>query len=146
MRSLVCIIWYEKWINKINNEPVLPIKNDESFRYRGRHFEFSMSNLKHKLELVHVLESFTSDIDKLPIHAKNKLLLYQRYVLSKISWHLTVADLSKTWVSENLNNMISRYICQSLELPISATLSNILLSKTKFDLNIFLQQNSHNVK
>jgi len=41
----------------------------------------------------------------LNIHPRNKLLLYYRYVLSKISWHLTVAGLGKTWISENLDNV-----------------------------------------
>ena len=72
------------------------------------------------------------------MHPKNKLHLYQRYVLSKISWHLTVANISKTWVCEHLDNMVSKYIRQWLELPVSATLSTIFLSKTKFGLNIQL--------
>jgi len=97
-----------------------------------------MSNEKHKSELVEVLESLMSDIDKLPMHPKNKLLLYQRYILSKISWNLTVANISKTWVCENLDNRVSKYIRQWLELPVSAALSNIFLSKTKLGLNIQL--------
>ena len=90
----------------------------------------------HKLQLADVSESFMSDIDILPIHPKDKLLLYQR------NW--TVADLSKIWVCENLDNIVSRCIRQWLELPVSATFSNIFLSRRKFGLNI--QQNSHSVK
>ena len=122
----------------INSELVPPIKNGGFFRYLGRHFDFTMSNEKHKSELVEVLESLMPDIDKLPMHPKNKLLLYQRYILSKISWNLAVANISKTWVCENLDNRVSKYIRQWLELPVSATLSNIFLSKTKFGLNIQL--------
>ena len=122
----------------INSELVPPIMNDDSFRYLGRYFDFEMSNGKHKSELVEILGSLMSDIDKLPMHPKNKLHLYQRYVLSKISWHLTVANISKTWVCEHLDNMVSKYIRQWLELPVSATLSTIFLSKTKFGLNIQL--------
>ena len=73
----------------------------------------------------------------LPMHLK-KLLLYQTYILSKIYWNLTVANISKTWVCENLDYMISKYIRQLLELLVSATLSNIFLSHTKFGLNIQL--------
>ena len=53
------------------------------------------------------------------MHPKNKLHLYQRYALSKISWHLTVANISKTLVCEHLDNMVSKYIRQLLELPVS---------------------------
>ena len=73
-------------------------------------------------------------VDSLYIHPKNKLLLYHRYVLFTISWHFTVTDLGKTWISENLDNIVSRYIRQWLELPISATLSSIVLSANKFGL------------
>ena len=77
-------------------------------------------------------------VDSLYIHPRNKLLLYHRYVLSKISWHFTVTDLGKTWISENLDNIISRYIRQWLELPTSATLSSIVLSAKKFGLSFQL--------
>ena len=66
------------------------------------------------------------------IHPKNKLLLYHRYVHSKISWHFTVTDLGMTWTSENLDNIVSKYIRQWLELPISAAFSSIVLSSNKF--------------
>ena len=79
----------------INSELVPPVKADDSFRYLCRHFDFSMSNAMHKSEFLKILGSLMSDIDMLPIHPKNKLLLYQRNVLSKLSSHLTVADLSK---------------------------------------------------
>ena len=75
----MCHFSYEKGSSKsiqfqpklnINNKPVAPIKKDESFRYLGRHFDVSMSNMKHKLEIVYVLESLMSDTDKLLITRK----------------------------------------------------------------------------
>jgi len=77
-----------------------------------------------------------SDIDMKPLHPKNKLLLYSRYVLSKISWHLTVADLGKTWVTENLDPIINQYLRKWLEIPVSGTLSNIYLESKNFGLSI----------
>ena len=82
--------------------------------------------------------SLLKEINDLPLHPKNKLLLYHRYVLSKVSWHFTVADLSKAWVIENLDNLVSKYIRQWLDLPISATLTSIVLSKNRFDLDLQL--------
>ena len=66
------------------------------------------------------------------------ILLYQRYVLSKLSWHLTVANLAKTWVIENLDSITIRFIRQWLDLPISATLSGIILPCNQFGLNLQL--------
>ena len=91
----------------VNSELVPPTRNDDSFRYLGRYFDFEMSNGKNKSELVEILGSLMPDIDKLTMHPKNRLHLYQRYVISKISWHLTAANISKTWVCEHLDNMIS---------------------------------------
>ena len=55
-----------------------------------------------------------------------------------IIWHFTVANLPKTWVVQNLDNLASNYIRQWLDLPISATLSGINLSKNQFCLNLQL--------
>ncbi len=77
-------------------------------------------------------------IDELPLHPKNKILLYSRYLFSKISWHFTVSDISKIWICETLDSIASKYIRKWLQLPISATLSNVLLPHNKFGLNIIL--------
>jgi hypothetical protein len=39
------------------------------------------------------------------------------------------ADLSSTWISENLDPIVNQYIHKWLEIPISATLSNIYLTQ-----------------
>ena len=49
------------------------------------------------------------EIDDLPLHRKNKLLVYYRYVLSKVSWHFTGTELLKTWATDNLDNLVSKY-------------------------------------
>ena len=70
----------------------------------------------------------------LQVHPRNKLLLYHRYVFSKISRHFTVKYLGQTWISEHLDNIVSKFIRQWFELPISATLSSIILPSKKFGL------------
>ena len=117
----------------INSKIVPPVKNGESCKCLGRFFNFDMDTKDHK-EIMPFLQTMLNTVDSLYILPKNKLLLYHRYVLSKISWHLTVTDLGKTWISENLDNIVSKYICQWLEFPISATLRSIVLSSNKFGL------------
>ena len=78
-----------------------------------------------------------TDIDSKPLHPKNKLLLYSRYVLSKLAWHFTVATLSKTWVTENIDSIANKYIRRWLEVPISGTLSTVFLTNNKFGLSIY---------
>ena len=40
------------------------------------------------------------------------ILLYHRFAFSKLSWHFSIVDISKTWVVENIDNLVSRYIRQ----------------------------------
>ena len=81
----------------VNNEVIPPLKDDESFKYLGRYFNFSINNQKYKEELLETTTTTLSNINKLPVHSKNKLNLYSKYLLSKLSWHLTIADIPETW-------------------------------------------------
>lgn len=94
----------------INNVLVPCIKKCDSFCYLGRYLNFEMSNQAHKSELTTLVNDMMSDIDLKPLHPKNKLLLYSRYVLSNISWHLTFADLSKTWITEYFDSTVNQFI------------------------------------
>lgn len=122
----------------VNNHLVPRVENGKSFRYLGRYFDFNMSEENHKSELHDTLTDIMNEIDELPLHPKNKIMLYSRYALAKISWHFTVSDIGKTWVNEKLDGIASKYIRKWLELPISATLSNVLLPRSKYGLNIIL--------
>ena len=97
-----------------------------------------MSNNKHISELTDSLNATLSEIDLLPLHPKNKLLLYNKYLFSKLSWHFKVANLPKTGVGEHLDNNVVKYLREWLELPVSTTLSNIVLPYNKHGLNIQL--------
>ena len=88
--------------------------------------------------LLTLIYDLLAKIDCLPCHPKNKLLLYHRFVLSKLSWHLTIADLSKTCVVENLDNIVSSFMRKWLELPISATFSSLILNRSKYGINLVL--------
>ena len=67
-----------------------------------------MSDDDHKSELLDTFTGMLNEIDKLPLHPENKILLYSRYALSKISWHLT----------EKLDSIASNFIRKWQELPI----------------------------
>ena len=95
-----------------------------------------MSNDTHKSELSQLTSSIPTDIDLLPLHPKNTIVLYNRFLPSKLFWLPTVADLPKTWVCELLDYFFAKVIRKWLELPISATLSNIILPLSKFGLKI----------
>ena len=140
-------IWNEKFSTRslqsqpkflVNSMSVPTVKNGESFKYLGRFFNFEMNNKYQKDLLLSSLHDMLQTVNSLHIHPKNKLLLYHRYILSKLSWHLAVADLSKTWICEHLDNVVTKYIRQWLDLAISATLSTIVLSHNNFGLSFQL--------
>ena len=93
-----------------------------------------MSNNGHTAHLNTELVRLMNAIDILPLHPRNKLLIYQRYVLSKLSWDLTIADLSSTWVKQSLDPIVNRFVRTWLEIPISGTLDIISLSKEKYGI------------
>ena len=94
--------------NLLINSKVIPlVKQGESFKYLGRYFNFDMDNKEHKDLVQSNLQTMLKKSNSLNNHPRNKLLLYDIYVLSKISWHLTVTDIGKTWISENMDNIVS---------------------------------------
>ena len=123
----------------IINRKLVPVVNiGESFKYLGRYFNFSMDNNKHMSILLETTNDLMTKIDQLHCHPKYKLSLYHRFILSKIAWHLTIADLSKTWVVENLDTIVANFVRHWLELPISATLSQLIISKSHYGLSLIL--------
>ena len=52
-----------------------------------------MSNNQYKEDLLKDTKDMMKRIDNLPLRPKNKLLIYNRYVLSKLSLNLTIADV-----------------------------------------------------
>ena len=120
----------------LDNALVPPVKLDDCFTYLGRHFDFKMSDDKHKSELLETISDQIDIIDTLPLHPKNKLKLYQQWTLSEISWHLTVIKISNTWMKNNIDNIVSWYIRLWLEIPVNGTLNIVTQSKRKFGLGV----------
>ena len=89
-------------------------------------------------DAIETLNDLMKKIRDLSCHPKYKLIIYHRYVLSKLSWHLTIADLSQTWVIQNLDNTVAKCARQWLELPISSSLSTLILQNSKCGNNFIL--------
>ena len=132
----------------LNHDFIPTAEIGKSFKYLGRYFNFSMDNHNRLSEVLDVVTTFMAQIDCIPCHPKNKLMIYHRFVLSKISWHFTIPSLGKTWVVENIHNLVASYIRERLKLPISATLSTLILpTSLSKELTAFcLPQNFCNAK
>ena len=93
-----------------------------------------MTNNQYRDDFLSVPNDIMKKIDDLPLHPKNKILVYQRYVLSKLSWNLTIADINITWVKQSLDSIVNQYVRRWLEIPVASTLYIIQLSKRKFGI------------
>ena len=122
----------------INQAPVPTFDIGNSFKYLGCNFNFLMDNIDHMSAVLHLITGLMRKIDEIPCHPKNKLMLFHRFVLYKISWHSTIADPGKTWIAGNIDNLVSKYIRQWLEPPIRTTLSTLVLSKSKYGISLVL--------
>ena len=120
----------------VSSQRIPPVLSTDSFTYLGRSFNFKMDNEEHKKKLLETANQLLEAISRLPLHPKNKILLYSTYFMSKVSWDLTIADLDITWVKQNLDSLAHRYIRLWLEIPISGTLDIISLTKEKCGLGI----------
>ena len=108
-----------------------------------------MDNSYHKLKLVSNTKEFLERISSLPLHPRNKLLLYNNYVLSKLARHLTIEDSGYTWVKHNLDTLLVYFVRSWLEIPVSATIDIALLSKDKYIITFstkFLQSQTSILK
>ena len=72
----------------INGVLIPCVEMGESFRYLGRFFDFNMSDSQHMSEMSSLVQDLKNDIDIKLLHPKHKRLLYNRYILSKLSWTL----------------------------------------------------------
>ena len=120
----------------LNNSLVPTVESNKSFKYLGRYFNLNKDNTDHMYTLLSTFKDLMIKTDNLPCHPKYKLLLYHRFFLSKLSWNLTIADLSKTWVTDNLDNIVTSYVRKCLELPISTTASSLILNKSNYGINL----------
>ena len=95
-----------------------------------------MNNKQHMSDLLDTTDSLMSKINDLPcvIKKTNSSLNIASYNLN--SWNPPIADISNTWTTENLDSIISKYIRQWLEFPISATLSNLIINKSKYGISL----------
>ena len=93
-----------------------------------------MTNNHHKEDLLSDTKDMMKEIDDLPLHPKNNRLIYQRCVLSKLTWNLIIADLDITRVKQSLDSIVNQYVRSWLEILIAGTLDIIQLPKRKFGI------------
>ena len=89
---------------------ITPVKLNYSFIYLEKEFSYEMSNEIVKNDLVKRLSDYLEKIDIFSLHPKHKINIVTKFVYSKHRWDLTIYHLPETWIAENLDNKVNRYI------------------------------------
>ena len=120
----------------VNNELIPTVEIRKSFKYLGRYYNYDMADEEHENNFFETARELLHEVDSLPLHSKNKILLYKSYILSKLSWNFTISETSVTWVKTNIDMKVHEYFRRWLEIPIGGPLDICMLSKLKFGLDI----------
>ena len=86
-----------------------------------------MSTEHVKNELITDFNNYTSILNQLPLHPKNKLQVISKFIYSKIRWRFSIYRLSETWIIQNLDSIIKEYLKRWLQLPQSANFRHLHL-------------------
>ena len=102
----------------------------------GRYFDFSLSDKQQKSELIDSITDLITDINlfilKMKMHS-TRIIFYQKSLGISL-----LQNLSKSWVTENLESIINSYIRKWLEIPISLTLNGANLTQNRLGLKIWI--------
>ena len=119
----------------VNRERVPPVNIDDSFVYLGKLFNFGNNIDSIKLHLKDLALSYITTIDRLPLTTQNKLSIVQQYVFSKFRWQFSIYELSETWIHQNIDNIISKYVRKWCQLPACANVEHLSLTLQKLGLD-----------
>ena len=120
----------------VNKELIPTVEIRKSFKYLGRYYNYDMDDEEHKKNILETARELLHKVDSLPLHTKNKILLYKSYIFSKLASNFTISDIIVTWVKTNIDMRVHEYFRRWLEILISGTLDICMLSKSKFGLDI----------
>ena len=67
----------------VNNELIPTVEKGKSFKYLGRYYNYDMDDEEHEKNILETARELLHEVDSLPLHSKNKILLYKSYILSK---------------------------------------------------------------
>ena len=119
----------------VNRQRIPPIEPEESFIYLGKQFNFGMQIVNIKEERTTTNTAYITKIDQLPLTSLNKISIVQQYIYHKYRWEFSIYDLTETWIAENIDNVIGKYVRKWFQLPISANIEHLSFPTRKLGVN-----------
>ena len=128
------VVQYEPVITLLGKR-IPPIQSGESFTYLGKQFNFEMNFEEIKSELINEINDYLSKIDLFTMKPFSKIRVVQTYVYSKLRWRFSIYPLTVTWIQQNLDSVVSRYLRKWLHIPISGNVSHLQFPKSKLGVD-----------
>jgi hypothetical protein len=86
-------------------------------KYLGKRIDPTLSEVRIKAFIRDSLLKWMRLIDATPLHGAMRCWIYNFLVIPKLSWHFTVANLSLSFVKEELHSLILPFLKSWCGIP-----------------------------
>lgn len=104
----------------VDTQKIPVIQINDSFKYLGKLFDFSMDDSKAKDLLKKKLHELLQITSSLKCKAQNKIKILKMYIHNQILFELKSYNFSLTWVEQNMDSLCTDYVRRWTQQPISA--------------------------
>ena len=87
------------------------------------------------------LRDYLEKINILSLHPKHEINILTKFTYSKLRWDLTIYHFPETWIVQNLDNKVNRYIRKWLSIPISRNVNHLRLKVKQLGIDLQLHSN-----
>lgn len=126
---------YEPFVT-IQNEQMPVVQEGESFKYLGKVYNADNDLSIAKVSTKENLETMLKAISNLCIKAQLKIKILHLIAFPKLSFTLKSYNFPATWITQELDSVVRKYVRFWMELPISANIDNLLLPYAKGGINL----------
>jgi hypothetical protein len=113
----------------------IPFSTD-AVRFLGMEVQVPKNNGAAREAVLSKLQRMLMSIDETPLTRKQKLLLYSGGVCPRMTWHLLIQEFPTTWMEQQVDAMVTRYLKRWSGLGKSANTALLYLPRAMGGLNL----------
>jgi hypothetical protein len=113
----------------------IPFSTD-AVRFLGMEVQVPKNNGAAREAVLSKLQRMLMSIDETPLTRKQKLLLYSGGVCPRMTWHLLIQEFPTTWMEQQVDAMVTRYLKRWSGLGKSANTALLYLPCAMGGLNL----------
>jgi len=118
------------------DQETIPYIGDSTFLFLGAPISIHNTRAQAKDALLKKLDSLLQKVDVCLITRQQKLKLFKACICPRLTWDLSVADFSVTWLETKLQPLATRYLKKWSGLAKSADTSRLYLPKANGGLEL----------